>query len=598
MAPLPQPAKCSAPYSPALPVSLPISSLPVSTASTAYAAPLFNAAVLPSRASTNIDVDALEAQLSILPNQHFVNALINGLRYGFHIGFSSPRFSVCAPNRPSALEHREVVAAAIAKEVERGHTVGPFPTPPFPVFACSPLGCVPKKPDSWRLILDLSAPAGCSVNDGIPVEHGAVQYVRFDQIIRMIAQLGRGALIAKVDLKHAFRQCPVHPDDWPLLCYKWEDQYYVDVRLPFGLRSSPALFNKLAEGLCCLLRTKGISHLEHYLDDFVTAGPPDSPICLAHQQLILRTFDQVGVLASPDKTLGPSTCLPVLGIEIDTVAWETRLPPEKVEEYAQILAAWRLRSSATKRELDSLTGILFYACRVVIPGRPFVNRIVDCGRHARLPCHFIRVTKEARQDIAWWDALLNQWNGRSLFYDLDWASASDLSLFTDASGRLGFGAVFGSQWFSGEWTQDTVSHSIHWQELFAIYAALLAWGSQWRGKRVLFQCDNEGVVSSLNNGRCADSESLVLLRHISFLCCLNDCWVGAEHLPGHSNVLADALSRLQVQKFRQLCPQAAPSPTPIPAVAMRPWLLSYNDYRKLVSPPRLDGPTLAVKPLT
>ena len=189
-------------------------------------------------------------------------------------------------------------------------------------------------------------------------------------------------------------------------------------------------------------------------------------------------------------------------------------------------------------------------------------------------------------------------NGRSLFYDLDWASASDLSLFTDASGRLGFRAVFGSQWFLGEWTQDTVSCSIHWQELFTIFAALLAWGSQWRGKRVLFQCDNEGVVSSLNNGRCADSESLVLLRHISFLCCLNDCWVGAEHLPGHSNVLADALSRLQVQKFQQLCPQAAPSPTPIPAVAMRPWLLSYNDYRKLVSPPQPDAPTLAVKPLT
>ena len=225
-----------------------------------YTAPLVNAAVLPSCASTNIDVDALEAQLSILPNQHFVNALINGLRYGFHIGFPSPRFSVCAPNRPSALEHREVVSAAIAKEVERGHTFGPFPTPPFPVFACSPLGCVPKKPDSWRLILDLSAPAGFSVNDGIPVENGAVQYVRFDQIIRMIAQQGRGVLIAKVDLKHAFRQCPVHPDDWPLLCYKWEDQYYVDVRLPFGLRSSPALFKAtfpawrrvVAPRCCCL----------------------------------------------------------------------------------------------------------------------------------------------------------------------------------------------------------------------------------------------------------------------------------------------------------------------------------------------------------
>ena len=63
----------------------------------------------------------------------------------------------------------------------------------------------------------------------------------------------------------------------------------------------------------------------------------------------------------------------MLSIEIDTVAWETRLPPEKVEGYTQVLAAWRLRSSATKRELDSLTGILFYGGRVVIPGRPFVR---------------------------------------------------------------------------------------------------------------------------------------------------------------------------------------------------------------------------------
>ena len=189
-------------------VSPPISLSSVSTAFPAYAAPVFIAAVLPSRASTNIDVDTLEAQLSILPNQHFVNALINGLRYGFHIGFSSPRFTVCVPNRPSALEHKEVVSAAIAKEVERGLTVGPFSTPPFPVFACSPLGCVPKKPDSLRLILDLSAPAGFSVNDGIPVKNGAVQYVRFDQIIRMITQLGRGASAggagpaASVFLKH------------------------------------------------------------------------------------------------------------------------------------------------------------------------------------------------------------------------------------------------------------------------------------------------------------------------------------------------------------------------------------------------------------
>ena len=72
MAPLPEPAKCSTPLSSALPVSLPFSPLSVSTASTAYAVPVFNAAVLPSCASTNIDVNALEAQL---PLSYLINTL-------------------------------------------------------------------------------------------------------------------------------------------------------------------------------------------------------------------------------------------------------------------------------------------------------------------------------------------------------------------------------------------------------------------------------------------------------------------------------------------------------------------------------------------
>ena len=266
-------------------------------------------AALPACANTNIDVDMLEVELSVLPNKNFVTALVNGLRYGFHVGFSAPRINVHAPNRPSALEHPEIVTAAIAKEVERGHTAGPFANPPFPVLACSPLACVPKKPDSWWLILDLSAPAGHSVNDGIPAEHGAVQYAKFDQIIRMIAHLGRGALIAKVDLKHAFRQCPVHPDDWPLLCYEWNGHYYVDLRLPFGLRSSPALFNSLAEGLCDLLRAKGIRYLEHYLDDFT----PNSVLCASYQALILETFHSVGVLYLPGKNAWPWNLPPCPG---------------------------------------------------------------------------------------------------------------------------------------------------------------------------------------------------------------------------------------------------------------------------------------------
>lgn len=40
--------------------------------------------------------------------------------------------------------------------------------------------------------------------------------------------------MAKLDIKHAFRLCPVHPADLELLGIHWEGQYYIDLRLPLA----------------------------------------------------------------------------------------------------------------------------------------------------------------------------------------------------------------------------------------------------------------------------------------------------------------------------------------------------------------------------
>ena len=42
--------------------------------------------------------------------------------------------------------------------------------------------------------------------------------------------------MAKTDKESAFRIFPIHRDDWELLGMLWEDKYYVDLFLPFGLR--------------------------------------------------------------------------------------------------------------------------------------------------------------------------------------------------------------------------------------------------------------------------------------------------------------------------------------------------------------------------
>ena len=64
-----------------------------------------------------------------------------------------------------------------------GHIVGPFKEPPFPNLHCSPLGAVPKKDGSYRLIIDLSSPPGKAVNDFISKDDFSVTFSSFDDAV-------------------------------------------------------------------------------------------------------------------------------------------------------------------------------------------------------------------------------------------------------------------------------------------------------------------------------------------------------------------------------------------------------------------------------
>ena len=78
-------------------------------------------------------------------------------------------------------------------------------------------------------------PTGGSVNDGIPPEWCSLSYIKVDDVARHVAQLGSGALLAKMDIQQVYRMVPVHPDNRALLGMRWEGGViYIDTRLPFG----------------------------------------------------------------------------------------------------------------------------------------------------------------------------------------------------------------------------------------------------------------------------------------------------------------------------------------------------------------------------
>ena len=258
---------------------------------------------------------------------------MDGLRNGFKLGFQ-PALSLksAKKNKPSAYQQPLVIDEYLAHEVSRGRVAGPFRSPPLPNLHISSFGVIPKKgqPGKWRLIVDLSSPGGASVNDGINAHEFTFHYITVDQIIRMVSRLGRGALMAKFDVEAAYRNIPVHPSDRFLLGMKWRESYYVDLTLPFGLRSAPYIFNSVADMVeWILVHSYEVSDLLHYLDDFITAGPPASTQCARNLSTALAVCYQLGLPLHPGKCVGPAPVLTVLGIELDSVNQVARLPAEK-----------------------------------------------------------------------------------------------------------------------------------------------------------------------------------------------------------------------------------------------------------------------------
>ena len=202
-------------------------------------------------------------------------------------------------------------------------------------------------------------------------------------------------------------------------------------------------------------------------------------------------------------TLRVAENLEFLGITLDSVHMLALLPTDKLDRARTLLQTWRKRSSCHLKELQSLIGILQFACRVIAPGRTFLRRLIALTCGIKQLYHFVRLNAGFYKDLSMWELFLTNWNGISLFLESEQTPSPSLQLLIDAAGLIGFGGYLAGQWFHGHWLPEQVINkktgiSIAWQELYPIYLACCLWGPQWTAKRIVFFCDNESVVQILN----------------------------------------------------------------------------------------------------
>ena len=153
---------------------------------------------------------------------------------------------------PSAVDK---VEENILQEIASGNYVEVNDKP----LIISALGAVPK-PDSddIRIIHDCSMPPGRGVNSYIEIEKQ-----RFETLDDAVHSVKRGYFLAKVDLRHAYRSIPVHPNNYQALGLKWKfkgataTSYFVDTRLPFGGSSAPGICHRITQAVKGMKKRRG-----------------------------------------------------------------------------------------------------------------------------------------------------------------------------------------------------------------------------------------------------------------------------------------------------------------------------------------------------
>ena len=496
--------------------------------------------------------------------------LVNGFRFGFHIPSSLdllPRSSSLI-NHPSALNNYSVTTEKIAEEVRCGRVIGPFDTKPSKLI-CSPLALIPKKePGKFRLIHNLSFPKGHSINSSIDSCFTEVCYDSIDTVVNKVKLCGRGCLMAKTDIENAFRLIPIHPNDRHLLGFSWNHsgvtKFYMDACLAMGLSISCQLFSRFSNALQWIMESKFNGVMSHIIDDFFFAGPPTSMLCKQTLEFFLELCEHINVPLKMEKTVSPTTCITIYGIEIDSMGMEARLPLDKVIRISQALVDMEHKRKVQLKELQSLLGLLNFACSCIVPGRTFLRRLYDLTVGHIIPTHYIRLNCGARADLQMWSSFMQTFNGRCMFLNDTWLQADSLHLHTDAALSVGFAAVFGTEWVAERWSPSMKLLHINVLELIPIVVAVELWGHKMANHRILFHSDNEATVYVINKMTSKDKLMMKWVRRLVFLSMKHNILFRASHIPGNKNILADSLSRFDFQKAFQVAPHLQRSPLIIP----------------------------------
>lgn len=391
----------------------------------------------------------------------------------------------------------------------------------------SPVWVVPKKMDAsgekkFRLVIDYRKLNQKTISDRYPMP----------EISNILDQLGGNKYFSTLDLASGFHQIKMNPKDIEKTAFSVNYGKYEFVRMPFGLKNAPAIFQRAMNDV---LREHIGKRCYVYIDDVVVFGK-DLKEHNENLRIVLKTLHKANLKVQLDKSEFMHTSIEFLGYVISDNGIK---PNEK-----KIEAIMKFPEPKDLKQLRGFLGLIGYYRRFVKDFAKIAKPLTNLLRGEKNPDSKKQIILNPDERKCF-DTMKNILTSNDVLAYPDFSKP--FLITTDAS-NFALGAVLSQ----GEIGSDKPIHfasrtlnraeenySATEKEMLAIYWALKVFRNYIYGQKFKIVTDHQPLTFSL-------SPRNVNAKLKNWKSYLEEHDYEIVYKPGRSNVVADALSRIQI----------------------------------------------------
>jgi len=494
-----------------------------------------------------------------------LDVLADGLLNGFNFCYNGPRSCPrVKENHKSARDNPAILAATLMSYVEKGHTRGPYPSPPWPNLICNPAGLREKDGGAWRLVEDPSFGDEAIHDDTDVIEQS---YCKFRDVLEKFAKGGRLVYFLKWDKHEAYRSLRIRlQDQWLTGLFVPGLGYFYSPTMPFGFRPSSYWWNRIMAMLIAVIEQKlawPAGSIDFWVDDSVLVLSACATEAEQIRDAVVDTAIELHCLMHPKKgELARKVCY--LGVELDSRNMTVSIPPAKRQRAAAALAEG-VKATWTKDLLQRILGHARHLANCLPAAAAFMGRLLKLLKLCHSKPAF-QVSAGVRAEVRAWEFIVREWSGTSLLRVRLPSFPPATTWYVDAFGGSGpgdagdFAGVAAYSPTTGQYTflrfTERQRRMVHVEKtystlaiefsalpvLLATFCGVLAGGLH----RVFI--DNDAARFAAIRGYSSDEIVSSLCRVMARMTVRADVHLRYERCDSQQN-LADLISRGEEQKF-------------------------------------------------